>query len=138
MIAYVTVSVDDIARAKRFFAAFLSALGYELEESPECLSYLMPVELGQSPILPDFFVKPNFNGRPASTSNVAMVVFEARNQKQVRDLHAFALFADDSDEGKPSYRATYGPHFYVCYLRDSQGYNSHFFSCGSNKPERDR
>ncbi len=31
MIAYVTVGVDDIVRAERFYSAFLPALGYELE-----------------------------------------------------------------------------------------------------------
>ena len=37
MIAYVTVGADDIARAKRFYSAFLPALDYELEEGPEGL-----------------------------------------------------------------------------------------------------
>jgi len=39
MIAYVTVGADDIARAKRFYAAFLPALGYGVTEGPEGLSY---------------------------------------------------------------------------------------------------
>ncbi|MEM8825002.1 MAG: VOC family protein, partial [Pseudomonadota bacterium] len=42
MIAYVTVGADDIARAKRFYSAFLPALGYGLEEGPEGLSYALP------------------------------------------------------------------------------------------------
>ena len=43
MIAYVTVGADDIARAKRFYTAFLPALDYELEEGPEGLSFALPV-----------------------------------------------------------------------------------------------
>jgi len=121
MIAYVTVGADDIARAKRFYAAFLPALGYDLEEGPEGLSYTLPVAPGQSPVLPDFYVKPPFDGRPASAGNGSMVAFEARNQKQVRDLHAAALAAGGSDEGPPGFRAAYGPKFYVGYLRDPQG-----------------
>ena len=77
MIAYVTVGANDIARAKRFYAAFLPALGYELTEGPEGLSYTLPTAPGQSPVLPDFYVKPPFDGRPATAGNGAMVAFEA-------------------------------------------------------------
>ncbi|KZL16792.1 hypothetical protein PsAD2_03409 [Pseudovibrio axinellae] len=42
MISYVTVGADDIVRAKRFYSAFLPALNYGLEESPEGLSYALP------------------------------------------------------------------------------------------------
>ena len=101
MIAYITVGADDIARAKRFYSAFLPALGYEFEEGSEGLSYVLPVHPGQSPVLPDFYVKPPYDGRPASAGNGSMVAFEARNQKQVRDLHAAALLAGGSDEGQP-------------------------------------
>lgn len=137
MIAYVTVGADDIESAKGFYSAFLPALGYELEEGPEGLSYALPVPPGQSPVLPDFYVKPTFDGRPASAGNGAMVAFEARNQKQVRDLHAAALRAGGTDEGQPGFRASYGPHFYVAYLRDPQGNKIALFSSDPNEPGRD-
>ncbi len=76
----VTVGADDIAGAKRFYCAFLHALGYELEEGAEGLSFALPVEPGQSPTQPDFYVKPPFNGEPASVGNGVMVAFEARHQ----------------------------------------------------------
>ena len=137
MIAYVTVGADDIARAKQFYSAFLPALGYRLEEGPEGLSYALPVKPGQSPVLPDFYVKPTFDGRPASAGNGAMVAFEARNQKQVRDLYAAAILAGGSDEGQPGFRASYGPQFYVAYLRDPQGNKIALFSGNPNEPGRD-
>ncbi len=137
MIAYVTVGADDIALAKRFYSAFLPALGYDLEEGPEGLSYAMPVQPGQSAVLPEFYVKPPFDGRPASAGNGSMVAFEARNQKQVRDLHAAALVAGGSDEGQPGFRASYGPNFYVGYLRDPQGNKIALFSSDPNEPGRD-
>ncbi|MEP1572698.1 VOC family protein [Roseibium album] len=137
MIAYVTVGADDIARAKRFYSAILPALGYELEEGPEGLSCVLPVEPGQSPVLPDFYVKPTFDGRPASAGNGSMVAFEARNQQQVRDLHAAALLAGGSDEGRPGFRVSYGPHFFVGYLRDPQGNKIALFSSDPNEPGRD-
>ncbi len=137
MIAYVTVGADDIARAKRFYGAFLPALGYGLEEGVEGLSYALPVAPGQRPVLPDFYVKPTFDGRPATAGNGAMVAFEARSQAQVRALHAAALAAGGRDEGQPGFRAAYGPHFYVSYLRDPQGNKIALFSSDPNEPGRE-
>lgn len=137
MIAYVTVGADDIARAKRFYSAFLPALGYGLEEGAEGLSYTLPVAPGQPPVFADFYVKPTFDGGPATAGNGTMVAFEAGSQAQVRALHAAALAAGGSDEGQPGFRATYGPHFYVSYLRDPQGNKIALFSSNPNEPDRD-
>ncbi|MGB0410855.1 MAG: VOC family protein [Pikeienuella sp.] len=137
MIAYVTVGADDIARARAFYSAFLPALGYGLTEGPEGLSFALPVPPGQRPTLPDFYVKPTFDGRPASAGNGAMVAFEATAQAQVRDLHAAALAAGGQDEGQPGFRASYGPQFYVAYLRDPQGNKIALFSSNPNEPGRD-
>ena len=93
MIGYVTVGADDIEQAKAFYSAFLPALGYNLQQGSEGLSYVLPVELGTKPFLPDFYVKPTFNGAPASAGNGAMLAFEARSQSLVRELHAAALAA---------------------------------------------
>ena len=137
MIAYVTVGVDDIASAERFYSAFLTALGYKLEKYHGDLSYMLPVEPGQSAILPDFYVKSPFDGGQASAGNGTMVAFQAHNQKQVRDLHAAALAAGGFDEGQPGFRASYGSHFYVGYLRDPQGNKIALFSDDPNEPGRD-
>lgn len=137
MIAYVTVGSDDIARAKRFYSAFLPALDYVLEEGPEGLSYALPVGPAQSIPPPEFYVKPTFDGRPASAGNGTMIAFEARSQSQVRDLHAAALVAGGRDEGAPGFRDAYGPQFYVGYLRDPQGNKIALFSSNPNEPGRD-
>lgn len=137
MIAYVTVGADDIDRAKQFYSAFLPALGYGLKEGPEGLSWALPVEPGQSPVLPDFYVKPTFDGHAATAGNGVMVAFEARTQQQVRDLHAATLAAGGTDEGQPGFRASYGPRFYVSYLRDPQGNKIALFSSNPDEPGRD-
>ena len=137
MIAYVTVGADDIARAKLFYSAFLPVLGYGLTEGPAGLSYTLPIPVGQPAASPDFYVKPPFDGCPATAGNGSMVAFEARNQAQVRDLHAAALAAGGSDEGQPGFRAGYGPDFYLGYLRDPQGNKIAIFSSDPAEPERD-
>ena len=137
MIAYVTVGADDIGQARRFYDAFLPALGYDFAEGPEGLSYTLPVPRGQAPVYPDFYVKPTFDGRPASAGNGAMVAFEADSQQQVRALHAAALAAGGADEGQPGFRAAYGPRFFVSYLRDPQGNKIALFSANPDEPGRD-
>ena len=137
MIAYVTVGVDDIARARRFYGAFLPALGYDVSEGPEGLSYVLPVAPGEAPVSPDFYVKPPFDGQAASAGNGSMTAFEAKTQQQVRDLHAAALAAGGADEGQPGFRADYGPRFYVGYLRDPQGNKIALFSSNPDEPGRD-
>ena len=138
MISYVTVGADDIPRAKRFYSAFLPALGYELDEGPEGLSYELPEKLpGERADLPAFYVKPPFDGRPASVGNGAMIAFRARSQKAVRELHTAALAAGGRDEGQPGFRDAYGPHFYVGYLRDPQGNKIALFSDNPHELGRD-
>ncbi len=137
MISYVTVGADDITRAKQFYTAFLPALGYSLAEGPEGLSFALPVPPGQTPVSPDYYVKPTFDGQPATAGNGAMVAFEARNQEQVRTLHAAALAAGGTDEGQPGFRASYGPHFFVGYLRDPQGNKIALYSSNVDEPGRD-
>ena len=137
MISYVTVGADDIARAKRFYDAILPALGYGLEEGPEGLSYALMVQPDHGFALPEFYVKPPFNGQSASVGNGNMVAFELTNQQQVRDLHAAGLAAGGSNEGTPGFRADYGPRFYVGYLRDPQGNKLALFSSNPNDPSRD-
>ncbi|MCI5109949.1 MAG: VOC family protein [Marivita sp.] len=137
MIAYVTVGADDIEAANRFYSAFLPALGYSMTQGSEGLSFALPVPTGEAPIHPDFYVKPTFDGRPASGGNGTMVAFEAADQVQVRALHAAALAAGGSDEGQPGFRANYGPRFYVGYLRDPQGNKIALFSSNPNEASRD-
>jgi predicted lactoylglutathione lyase len=95
------------------------------------------VEPDQSPLLPDFYVKPTFDGRPASAGNGTMIAFEAGSQAQVRELHSAALAAGGSYEGQPGFRDAYGPRFYVGYLRDPQGNKIALFSSNPNEPGRD-
>ncbi|WP_294228577.1 VOC family protein [uncultured Shimia sp.] len=137
MIGYVCVGSNDIPRAKRFYAAFLPALGYSVKEGPEGLSYALPVPDGQRPLLPDFYVKPPFNDEVASAGNGTMVAFEATSQVQVRTLHAAALAAGGTNEGLPGFRPNYGPHFYVSYLRDPDGNKIAIFSSDPNEAGRD-
>jgi catechol 2,3-dioxygenase-like lactoylglutathione lyase family enzyme len=136
MIAYVTVGTTDIGRAERFYSAFLPALGYALEDFHGDLSYVLPAVPGQPPA-PDFYVKAPFNGAPATAGNGAMVAFQTGTQEQVRALHAAALVAGGTCAGPPGFRAGYGAHFYVGYLRDPDGNKIALFCDDPAAPGRD-
>ncbi|MEM6758667.1 MAG: VOC family protein [Pseudomonadota bacterium] len=136
MIGYVTVGVDDMAAAERFYSAFLPALGYRVEHYHGDLSYVPPAPAA-GPASPDFYVKRPFDGAPARAGNGTMVAFEAARQAQVRALHVAALEAGGTDEGAPGFRADYGPTFYVCYLRDPQGNKVAIYSSNPDEPGRD-
>lgn len=136
MIGYVTVGVDDIEAAERFYSAFLPALGYGLEVSAEGLSYSIPAAAGHLPEAPDFYVKPPFDGQPASSGNGTMVAFRVKTQAKVRELHAAAVTAGGRDDGPPGFRAAYGPHFYVGYLRDPQGNKCALYCNDRSEPRR--
>lgn len=123
--------------AKRCYTAFLPALGYELRERSDGLSFSLPVVDGRASTSPDFYVKRTFDGRPASAGNGVMVAFQAGGQNQVRELYAAVIAAGGSDEGPPGFRETYGPHFYVCYFRDPQGNKVALFSSDPDEPGRD-
>ena len=137
MIGYVCVGADDLDRARRFYCAFLPALGYRLEEGPGGLSFTLPARPDQAALAPDFYVKPPFDGQPATAGNGTMVAFQAQDQRHVRALHGAALAAGGTDEGQPGFRAAYGPRFYVGYLRDPQGNKIALFSANPADPARD-
>lgn len=137
MIAYVTIGANNIGLAKRFYTAFLPALGYDLTDAPDGVSCVLPVEPGHAPAQPDLYIKTPFDGRAASVGNGVMIAFQAQNQQQVRDLHAAAVAAGGADEGKPGFREAYSANFYVSYLRDPQGNKIALFSSNPDEPGRD-
>jgi len=137
MIAYISVGVDDMERAKRFYLSFMPALEYDMEESAEGLSFVLRPQEHATFLFPEFYVKPTFNGQPATAGNGTMIAFDARRQQQVRELHAAALAAGGQDEGPPGFRERYGPNFFVAYLRDPQGNKIALFADDPSEPNRD-
>jgi catechol 2,3-dioxygenase-like lactoylglutathione lyase family enzyme len=136
MIGYVTVGADDLEKAQAFYSAFLPRLGYGFDVSHEGLSYSLAGPSTDHNPPPDFYVKPPFDGRPASAGNGTMVAFQVPTQALVRELHAAALAAGGRTEGAPGFRAAYGAGFYVGYLRDPQGNKIALYCNDPSEPRR--
>jgi catechol 2,3-dioxygenase-like lactoylglutathione lyase family enzyme len=136
VIGYITVGADDIPEAEAFYSAFLPELGYVLQVSSEGLSYTIPVTPCQPHELADFYVKPPYDGQAASVGNGTMVAFKVQTQALVCKLHVAAVVAGGRDEGAPGFRAQYGAHFFVGYLRDPQGNKIALFCNNRDEPRR--
>jgi predicted lactoylglutathione lyase len=107
-----------------------------LSISHEGLSYTLPSTPDQKYEPIDFYVKPPFDGQAASSGNGTMVAFQTRTQALVRQLHTKAIAAGGRSEGDPGFRASYGAHFYVGYLRDPQGNKIALFCNNTDEPKR--
>jgi catechol 2,3-dioxygenase-like lactoylglutathione lyase family enzyme len=118
MTLYTTVGVSDLARSVRFYDAVFATLGYRQGKGTDG-GYV-----GWGPSYDDgvsFWICKPFNGQPPVPGNGTMVAFRARNAAEVRAFHAAALAHGGSDEGAPGIRESYGPEFYVTYVRDPDG-----------------
>lgn len=111
MIDHLNLSVHDLARSARFYAAALAPLGAGVvAEYPES------VGLGR-PEAPQIWLAPAAAVQPL---HLALV---AADRESVRRFHAAALAAGATDNGPPGLRADYGPSYYAAFVRDPDGHN---------------
>jgi catechol 2,3-dioxygenase-like lactoylglutathione lyase family enzyme len=115
MLDHVSIGVRDLSRAKRFYDAAMSALGYQrLSEDGGSLGYgrdivALWVLAVERPVAPD-----DKSGLHLS--------FTASSRSAVDAFHKAALGAGGSDNGKAGLRKDYGPRYYAAFVRDPDGY----------------
>ncbi len=123
--SHVTVGVSDLARAGRFYDAFLLPLGLYRrpvipDGGPASLCWCRSGDL-----LPRFYAYLPFNGRPSSHGNGSMVAFLAPSVEAVDAAYGQAMRRGGTDEGEPGWRQRYGPGYYGAYLRDPDSNKLH-------------
>ena len=111
MLDHITLIVTDGARSKKFYAAALKPLGYEIT-----MEFGPSAGFGQAG-KPDFWIAP---GKPGSISHVA---FHAKDRKTVDAFYKAAIAAGGKDNGKPGLRAQYHPNYYGAFVFDPDGHN---------------
>jgi catechol 2,3-dioxygenase-like lactoylglutathione lyase family enzyme len=119
MLDHVSLSVADLDRAKRFYAAILSELGMELvgevtaEQSGSVAHAGFGIgRKGQLWLSCDGPQTPH-----------AHICLRAETRRAVRAFHAAGLANGGSDNGAPGIRAIYHPVYYAAFVTDPEGHN---------------
>jgi catechol 2,3-dioxygenase-like lactoylglutathione lyase family enzyme len=111
---HVTVGTNDLTKARSFYDAVLTPLGYKrLKDLGDNGSIW-----GES--APEFFVLRPANGQAATHANGGTISFVAPNRAAVTAFHKAALAAGGRDEGAVGPRG-WAPNAYAGYARDLDG-----------------
>ena len=112
MIDHVSVAVNDLAAATRFYEAVLATIGIAKLE-------VRPATVGFGKTYPEFWI--NLRAEPVQPSSGAHVCFRARSTEMVDAFHAAALAVGGSSDGAPSLRPEHGDGYYAAFIRDPDG-----------------
>ena len=117
LIDHVSVTVRDMARAKRFYRAVMSALGavvaYERDDAIGFGERNRP----ESDVHTYISV---YRSAAAAPDPRRHCCFRARSAAEVRACHAAGLAAGGSDDGPPGLRS-YHPGYFAAFLLDPEG-----------------
>ncbi|MGH6611244.1 MAG: VOC family protein [Burkholderiaceae bacterium] len=114
MIHHVSVGTNDIAAARAFYDAVMSALGLRvLNEDNESVDY------GTSDIF--FSIETPVNGEMASPGNGVHVAFKVLDRAMVRKFYELAIANGGKDAGAPGLRPEYDAHYYGAFVCDPDG-----------------
>jgi len=128
MIDHMTFRVTDIQRAKTFYSAALTPLGYSLSFEGNFgmnilgFAYPDPHEPEGKKTDVWFIDGPSpYGGAPATTG--CHLAWRAANRAQVDAFYHAALAAGGRDNGAPGLRPDYHPHYYGAFVIDPEGNN---------------
>jgi catechol 2,3-dioxygenase-like lactoylglutathione lyase family enzyme len=122
MINHVSIGVRDIERAKRFYDAVLTPLGYKCIDDGAA-------SLGYGHKATSFWVLAVEKPVPASAASGLHFCFDAPSQDSVRAFYEAALANGGSDNGPPGIRGDYGTNYFAAFATDPDGYRIEAF-CG--------
>jgi catechol 2,3-dioxygenase-like lactoylglutathione lyase family enzyme len=115
MIDHVSIGVRDIAKAKAFYDAALTPLGYACLSSSE-------TSLGYGKDAAALWVVASTSPVPPDPNSGLHFCFAAPAPTGVDAFHSAALRHGGRDNGKPGLRADYGPSYYAAFVIDPEGY----------------
>lgn len=115
MLNHISIGVADIDRAKRFYDAALSPLGYRCH-------YAGDDSLGYGAETSVFLIDKAERPVEADTGSHLHFCFDAPSRGSVDAFHAAALESGGSDNGGPGLRDNYGPNYYAAFVVDPDGY----------------
>jgi catechol 2,3-dioxygenase-like lactoylglutathione lyase family enzyme len=113
MLDHVTVGVEDIERAKRFYDSALRPLGVTR-------LYGDGNRFAGYGVKPKAFFWIGIRNRPQTGSHIA---FAANDRATVDRFYEAAIAAGGKDNGRPGIRAHYDPDYYGAFVLDPDGHN---------------
>jgi len=117
--SHIFIGVKDFDRAYRFYAELMEVLGNTLRFCDR----QRPWAGWQShpDPRPLFLIGAPHDGHPHGAGNGQMAAFQAGSRAAVDQAWRLALAHGGVDEGAPSLRPAYHPHYYGAYFRDPEG-----------------
>jgi len=123
MIGYVTLGVNDMERAKTFYADLFAEQGGKVVIDSGRIAFIS-IAKGQ----PMVAVCEPYDKEDPTPGNGTMVAFTAETKADVDKMHARALELGGTDDGAPGQRIP--DRFYGAYARDPDGNKICFFVFG--------
>ncbi len=122
---YVMIGSNDVAQARTFYDAVMSAIGGRVvaEFMPHAVCYELR-DGGQ------IWVATPYNQETATPGNGMMVGLLCASPDEVDTAHRVALAKGGANEGDPGPRPLYGPEFYGGYARDLDSNKMSFVHLG--------
>jgi catechol 2,3-dioxygenase-like lactoylglutathione lyase family enzyme len=119
MLDHITLSVDDLGRAKAFYQAALAPLGITVvgEVSAEQSGSVAFAGFGIGRKGQLWIAE---KGRQTPETHIC---FRAKDRRDVRAFHAAGLAAGGTDNGPPGVREIYHPAYYAAFVTDPEGHN---------------
>jgi catechol 2,3-dioxygenase-like lactoylglutathione lyase family enzyme len=121
MIGYATLGSNDLERAKGFYDKVLAPLGVKRSLDIGRIQFYGQPGTGALALC-----RP-YDEKPATSGNGSMVALAAPSREAVDAVHAAAVSAGGTCEGKPGERM---PTFYGAYFRDLDGNKVCVFKLG--------
>ena len=110
MIHHVSVGTNDIKRARAFYEALMSHIGFRLLKASD-----KAVHFGSSDIM--FSLETPINGLPATPGNGVHIAFQAPDRQTVRQFYEAAIANGATDEGAPGLRDNYNANYYCAFVQ---------------------
>lgn len=113
-IHHVSVGVNDVSRAKRFYDPLMKIVGLRLWQADD-----KSVDYGNDALV--FSLETPTDGRPATPGNGVHIAFSAPDRETVDAFYREALRLGGRDAGKPGLRPQYGDTYYGAFVFDPDG-----------------
>jgi len=129
MIDHVSLGVNNLTRARKFYDQALKPLGFKMVFPVPGYGY----GYGPSKDAPKFWIGlPLAKRRKPKACAGSHVAFMAETRKAVDAFYKAAIKAGGKDNGKPGLRPDYHPNYYGAFVIDPEG---HAIEACCHKPE---